>query len=501
MVGVPGRSKGCHACRRRKKGCDLGRPTCARCRQAGIDCDGYERKWIFVHTDPGSIISKLKVLPLPSTAASTVDGYAQALPPEFASLARLADRIGCIATLWELQFPQEHACELATIVWVSKVQDEPIFQQSPCLQKAVLAVCLASIGKQHKTEWIIQHGLQLYGVAIKTLSAALSRLPSSTAPSDAMLVTTRVLAMHELISGGATKRHHHLPKIHAWPTHRMGELALLAARSPNTFVESPSHEMFSDARFMCTVAATVIRRGTILSNPDWKTIPWSKRTKTPRDLLLDIFVDLPSLLQQLDAIIDYNDISLSKILTGRCLEQATACERSLVEWLEFSAPEGWGMTGCPNLNYYNATPDSIRDAQLMCFFWTTYAQVLTVIQSLSSSLADANTDSRNSTILVCCQSIARTVPVFFVREAEAVGCYTIISFPMFFALEGLIFTEAPTVSADHLQLLDLFMKPARGGGSMAQFVVGMLDHSPVLQQTEAAKAVMTALAGEATLPP
>jgi len=159
------------------------------------------------------------------------------------------------------------------------------------------------------------------------------------------------------------------------------------------------------------------------------------------------------------------------------------------------------MTRYPNLNSYNATPDSIRDTQLMCFFWTTYAQVLTVIQSLSSSLADANTNSRNSTILVCCQSIARTVPVFFVGEAEVVGCYTIISFPMFFALEGLIFTEAPTVSEDHLQLLDLFMKPARGGGSLAQFVVGMLDHSPVLQQTKAAKAVMTALAGEASLLP
>jgi len=31
----------------------------------------------------------------------------------------------------------------------------------------------------------------------------------------------------------------------------MGELALLTARSPDTFADGPSHNMFLDARFMC----------------------------------------------------------------------------------------------------------------------------------------------------------------------------------------------------------------------------------------------------------
>jgi len=231
MVGVPGRSKGCHACRRRKKGvalplsyarsqrpltaltwpifqCDLGRPACARCLQVGIECDGYERKRIFIHTDPtpASTASKPKVLPPPPAAAGLNDAHvavSQLQPIEAVfstSLVRSASRVACIATLWELQSPNEHACEMSTIIWITKVQHKPIFQQSPSLQKSVLAVCLTSIGKEYKTEWIIQYGLQLYGAAIKTLSAALSRLPPSTPPSDAMLVTTRVLAIHEVSS-------------------------------------------------------------------------------------------------------------------------------------------------------------------------------------------------------------------------------------------------------------------------------------------------------------
>lgn len=40
--------------------CDLRRPNCARCLQAGIDCNVYERGRIFVHTDSSTINSKFQ---------------------------------------------------------------------------------------------------------------------------------------------------------------------------------------------------------------------------------------------------------------------------------------------------------------------------------------------------------------------------------------------------------------------------------------------------------
>lgn len=214
-----------------------------------------------------------------------------------------------------------------------------------------------------------------------------------------------------------------------------------------------------------------------------------------------MFVDLPSLLEQLDAVAGCNDRSLGRLLARRCLEQSNACARSLVDWIETSAPQGWGMAGCSSLDYDNATPDGVKDAHLMCLFWTTYAQVLTVIRSISSlSPAGPNTDMYESTILACCQSIARTVPIFFVGEADVAGCHPIVSFPMFFALQGLLSTESPAASEDRLRLLALFTKSAKGGGSLARFVLSLLEHSPVLQRTEAAKAVAT-LASEEPLSP
>jgi hypothetical protein len=235
-----------------------------------------------------------------------------------------------------------------------------------------------------------------------------------------------------------------------------------------------------------TVAAVTVRRATILSRPDWKRIPWSKTAKSSRDFLIDILVDLPFLLQQLDIIASCADACLRKILAAKCLEHAQDCERLLMAWLDTTCPEGWGWAGCPYVDYKDATQDDIRHANTMCLFWATYAQVLTIIQSLSTSPVPEDTISRKETIRLCCQSISRTIPIFFVLEAKLVGCYQIVSFPMFLALDGLIYTEGE-MTEDTLRLVNLFLKPSKCGGSLAHFMTGMLKNSPVWQQSEAGK--------------
>ncbi|UNI24896.1 hypothetical protein JDV02_010615 [Purpureocillium takamizusanense] len=52
MVGVPGRSKGCSTCRRRKKGCDRRLPSCSQCLRLGLPCGGYSRDLVWVTNVP-----------------------------------------------------------------------------------------------------------------------------------------------------------------------------------------------------------------------------------------------------------------------------------------------------------------------------------------------------------------------------------------------------------------------------------------------------------------
>ena len=43
---MPTRSQGCRVCVRRHLRCDLTRPTCLRCRNSNLECDGYGAQWI-----------------------------------------------------------------------------------------------------------------------------------------------------------------------------------------------------------------------------------------------------------------------------------------------------------------------------------------------------------------------------------------------------------------------------------------------------------------------
>jgi hypothetical protein len=42
------------------------------------------------------------------------------------------------------------------------------------------------------------------------------------------------------------------------------------------------------------------RKRSIFSSPEWKSIPWSLRPKDPKDELLDILVEVPAILEDLD---------------------------------------------------------------------------------------------------------------------------------------------------------------------------------------------------------
>ena len=59
MVGISA-SQGCVTCRRRKKGCDLHRPCCLRCAQAGLLCAWYEDNVIMVRPPlaPGAMLER-----------------------------------------------------------------------------------------------------------------------------------------------------------------------------------------------------------------------------------------------------------------------------------------------------------------------------------------------------------------------------------------------------------------------------------------------------------
>lgn len=97
----------------------------------------------------------------------------------------------------------------------------------------------------------------------------------------------------------------------SWVVHTFGEIAILAARGPEKYIYGHSHRLFIDGRLhlvsytsqdvtyktsnsltLKSILAVHARKKSILGEHRWKSIPWSHYRKTPKDKLLDIFVDI-----------------------------------------------------------------------------------------------------------------------------------------------------------------------------------------------------------------
>ena len=85
-----------------------------------------------------------------------------------------------------------------------------------------------------------------------------------------------------------------------WVSHALGLETLLQSYGPGAFNTPSTVGFFENVREMITNAAMLASRTTILSEPDWKTIPWADRPEDKSELqhLFDIYVDVPEVAMQ-----------------------------------------------------------------------------------------------------------------------------------------------------------------------------------------------------------
>lgn len=95
-----------------------------------------------------------------------------------------------------------------------------------------------------------------------------------------------------------------------WIEHALGLGGIVEMRGPQAFIDGSPHSLFETNRFMIILASLAVSKATFLSQPEWKTIPWSKdpASKVPIHVLMDIFADLASLKEQRDQ--DHANINL-----------------------------------------------------------------------------------------------------------------------------------------------------------------------------------------------
>ncbi|KAJ6783309.1 hypothetical protein PWT90_02544 [Aphanocladium album] len=284
MVGVPGRSKGCRTCRRRKKGCDKAEPSCNQCLAAGLICEGYGRDLVWVNATAEEEPTGRQRRPVANPSEPWQVRYAGQPGTNInvilrESLAKTAREQKYLGMFWSAYLPNgraftSRACKLSTGGWTSHMGK--LYDTEPTLRLASLAMSASVIGHQNNDSQLIIKGLKAYSEAIQEMGRAVAC--NSRRLGDGLLAASRLMEFYEVV----------------------GDIAK--------------------------------RRRSKLAEPAWKSVPWQRQDKSLKDKLVDILMDIPGLLEDLDMVKSIEEPQSKEMMRQRVLLACKRCHDELTAW-------------------------------------------------------------------------------------------------------------------------------------------------------------------------
>ncbi|CAG9956964.1 unnamed protein product [Clonostachys rosea f. rosea IK726] len=285
MVGVPGRSKACTTCRRRKVKCDEAKPTCQRCAKGGFECLGYTQRKLWIHTSTApfrgedsseSDARRIRVVAARAQAAS---------PPSELSLIAFKDDF-CISFTF------------ANFVWRS--YGSPWLEQAAQGKLGALALdatrglSQSNFGKANHQSVVELEGVQRYSTCLNILRDALM-----IGVTGELLVPILIMLIHSSSNADRAGSMFHLK----------GIAHLLNICGPEAFQQQPLMNAFESARATLIIASLMSKQRLFLDEERWRTVPWARNRhlKTPQSELADILVIIPGILQDHSKLEVVND--------------------------------------------------------------------------------------------------------------------------------------------------------------------------------------------------
>jgi hypothetical protein len=227
--------------------------------ERNIVCGGYDLDRVFITSKYASSSPPVKTAPVVRQELTmdlvTVTASTPYTMP--ASLERSAFSAKSMEAVFDL-FPQyqDAGGSMRLINRFSSILSS-LSMQEEALRQTVLAFGLVSLGKDSNNQVVIRQGRLLYSKALQEMGMALQS--PKRRRSEAMLATTRLLAIFEMLYGADEEN---LNQARNWMSHAQGELALTVGRAPEAFTTDTAHLLFTLARYN-----TVSRSPIILVSP------------------------------------------------------------------------------------------------------------------------------------------------------------------------------------------------------------------------------------------
>ena len=263
MVGVPGRSRGCHSCRKHKVACSLERPECSICLRAGRACSGYGRDTVFV----------ISQAPKDGTGVFRVERYAPSRQPAQGqhtpsgscdrvgikkqdSLMSCSDQSAAVSSqaglnlaayrqqlfgrfLSRYEPTRPGTASMPVPHWLTKLGSRPTL--SPSLEKAAMAVCTAKLGREASSVGMLTESLRLYSDGIGAAQQALSN-PQHLVLDDTLGLCL-LLATYEAVECPSQSSR-------GYASHLAGCGRLIELRGPEAHASGFGHSIFESFRYL-----------------------------------------------------------------------------------------------------------------------------------------------------------------------------------------------------------------------------------------------------------
>ncbi|OOO12173.1 Protein of unknown function DUF3468 [Aspergillus oryzae] len=399
MVGIPGRSKGCKTCRRRKTGCDLQEPQCGQCKKSGRHCEGFDKDIAFIHRTPQGLLRKGQEQcqgPAPwETSCGANSTSTKQIPPQINNAAIYVD--GMLHTFLVAFLPSSPILPLShhsnitvpPAPWMRIAIAHP--RRGPLLSTALQALCITKIARAHGDQALLMQGMAAHTQALRALQNATN--DRNTALTDETMAAIRVLGTYELHEGT-------MGSVVGWTSHEEGVDQLVQLRGFNSsqYESELGQALFGEVRRSAMIRGLQFFKGSFFSETRWCTEPWGTKPKDYVQLLYDIGLLLPPILEELHTIQSLpNDPRRAQI------------------WQSDIRPGPFEAS----FDFLN-----IHVADGLDFFWALRILLHTVLRRLSDA-----PEQSDAIIGVCACNIARSVPYFTQPKCGFLGVQWLI-FPL-----------------------------------------------------------------------
>ncbi|KAH8170426.1 hypothetical protein LIA77_09207 [Sarocladium implicatum] len=503
MVGVP-RSKGCARCRQRRKGvsptlsstspplpCDKKQPSCGQCLAAGATCRGYERDRVFLNSFTGAesedgLVTTRYKKPTSIGSHPAPDSPAVSLERHWGCPVRLLDNKAAhgltpqalLATARETQltgrFLQNYLPsgrpDWKLDSWLEII---PAMQTTDRLaHEALKALSLCNAGRYLDDPSLTRRGLDLYGTAIHHTTRAVQ--------DPVMSRTSNVLAAVKLLYGA--DKEDKIP-VNSWIRHLDGQIAIIMLRPPEVYQTGIEHRLFIGSRYtqVSLIPDVLYNKRYPLNTHEWQTVPWNIISKTPKDLMVDLLIDMSELHVDIHILNGWQSNPGIFISRAKLLDEAyriqDECQKFSTTWgpLRVFRDDKGEIITCRD-------QDDYAWAEMTLFHWTSRLFLCQLIRRLHPVGVSVPKESLPSTLI---QKIAAAIPFFLEPETGMLGVHRVhFSLGLFL----FIMAELNDATAEDIKtMMDCLFDPlvqARTGKFLRGLGIGNIDLAAVARSKD-----------------